>query len=321
MLCVLGDFEAEFGIWRNAESTFLSIRKAFATSEDRMKYLFDFDGVLTDQTEEAHRVRALFVEQVERASGWNQARILELFAHAEQEMDRVPHDHGWRFFGRVSAFSNEDLFVRNNGLASCLDDWMARGKATVPGVSSFTDLSSVAYDGMLAETRSGKLKPIDPFSRTLMEGLLSRGHDVVVVSNSGTDRIVQLLESVGLQPEAHASNPRARLRVRGDARKFELGSEIRVRPVGPYPVDVSRPVYERILREEVPSAVIGDVFSLDLALPLELARSESPRFGGLRAYLRVRPYTPNWSREYVQTCAPTAPASTHLLEQLSDLLE
>lgn len=299
----------------------MSIRNAFATSEDRMKYLFDFDGVLTDQTEEAHRVRALFVEQVEQSSGWSSARVLELFSQAEQALDRAPHDHGWRFLGRVSAFANEDLFVRNNGLAACLDDWMAQGKTVVPGVKSFSDLSTVAYDAMLAETRSGKLKPIDPVSRTLMEGLLSRGHDIVVVSNSGTDRIVQLLESVGLQPEAHSSNPQARLRVRGDARKFELGSDARVRPVGPYPVDVSRPVYERILREEVPSAVIGDVFSLDLALPLELARSESARFGGLRAYLRVRPYTPSWSREYVQTCQATAHASTHVLEHLSDLLE
>ncbi len=312
--------DADGRIWGNTESTFLSIRKAFATSEGRMKYLFDFDGVLTDQTEEAHRVRALFVEQVERASGWTQSQVQRLFATAEQEMDLAPHDHGWRFFGRVSAFSNEDLFVRNNGLAACLDGWMARGREVAPGVKSFTELSSVAYDAMLAETRSGKLKPIDPISRTLMEGLLSQGHDVVVVSNSGTDRIVQLLESVGLKPEAHSVNPGARLRVRGDARKFELGSETRVRPVGPYPVDVSRPVYERILREEVPSAVIGDVFSLDLALPLELARTESARFGGLRAYLRVRPYTPSWSREYVQTCAPTPHASTHLLEHLSDLL-
>lgn len=295
-----------------------------------MKFLFDFDGVLTNQTEEALRVRELFLDEMVQTGGSQAGPAAQLFAQGEQAMDREPHRHGWRHHGRVTAFANEDLFIRNNGLAACLDDWAGAGEPVLlevlgrirdRGIPSFQALANRAYDRMLEETRAGVLKPIDPFSKDLMEGLLGRGHDVVVVSNSSTDRIIHLLGSVGLKACAHAEEPNARLRVRGDARKFELGAESRVSPVGEYAVEVSRPYYERILREEVPGAVIGDVFSLDLALPLYLARTESARFGGLRAYLRTRPYTPAWSREHVLCSAPDGKASLHLLPELSLLLE
>jgi len=44
--------------------------------------------------------------------------------------------------------------------------------------------------------------------------------------------------------------------------------------VGEGRVELRRPRYEAILREEAPDAVVGDVFSLDLALPLALRRRE-----------------------------------------------
>ena len=45
--------------------------------------------------------------------------------------------------------------------------------------------------------------------------------------------------------------------------------------------------------------IVGDVFSLDLALPLELARRPRARASaGPRLVLRRRPYTPAWSADY-----------------------
>jgi hypothetical protein len=64
--------------------------------------------------------------------------------------------------------------------------------------------------------------------------------------------------------------------------------------VAGYRVETSRPLYESILKEERPGAVVGDVFSLDLALPLHLSRSGE--LGPVQAFLRERHYTPEWSR-------------------------
>ena len=56
-------------------------------------------------------------------------------------------------------------------------------------------------------------------------------------------------------------------------------------------VDIARPDYERVLREERPDAVVGDVFSLDLALPLAFKRRD-PAWRHVRLFWLVHPYTP-----------------------------
>jgi hypothetical protein len=68
--------------------------------------------------------------------------------------------------------------------------------------------------------------------------------------------------------------------------------------VGGLRVDVARPDYERVLREERPDAVIGDVFSLDLALPLALKRRE-PEWRDVRLFWLVLPYTPERMRREI----------------------
>ena len=112
----------------------------------------------------------------------------------------------------------------------------------------------------------------------------------MIVSNSGTERIVDLLKRSNLPP----SNA---LRVRGHANKFVLGDSSSTFSVGPYLVDTNRPSYQSILREERPDGVIGDVFSLDLATPIELSRQREIDLKV--AILRTRTYTPQWSREYL----------------------
>jgi hypothetical protein len=56
-------------------------------------------------------------------------------------------------------------------------------------------------------------------------------------------------------------------------------------------IELARPHYEAILREEAPDAVVGDVFSLDLAVPLALRRSE-PSWTHVRLFWLVRDYAP-----------------------------
>jgi len=297
-----------------------------------MKFLFDFDGVLTHQTEEAHRVRELFEKKVSDLGHVSPAVSGALFAQAEAAMDQKPERHGWMSLGRVTAFANEDLFIRSNGIAALLDQWAYEGHLQLrdalasvrhEGLENFTALAQLSYQEMVHETRSGKMQPMDPKAGPLFEKLLSRGHEAVIVSNSGTDRIVDLLTKVGLPAGPHGTDPAPRLRVRGGAKKFELGPDSRCFEFEGFRIDTSRPTYESIIREELPKVVVGDVFSLDLALPHYLARTEPVTFGGMNLFLRVQHYTPEWSKRLVRESRDQS-STLHLLtdlDQLSDFIE
>lgn len=273
-----------------------------------MKFIFDFDGVMTDQTAEAIRVKQIFTDTLKERCGLSPARVDLMLERAYSEIRKSPHSHGWKDQGRISAYANEDLFIENVGLASCLreladsergDFHDAREGLQQTDAPGFVNLSQFAYEKMVQETRQGHIKPVDPKMAPLFRKLLAQGHELVVVSNSATTRILDLLHGAGLNDAIdHDANPKAPFRVRGSARKFDLGEHPRGFEVGGYRIDTSRPSYERIIREEKPQAVTGDVFSLDLALPLHLTRLEPDTFGGMTLFLREQAYTPEWTKQF-----------------------
>ncbi|MDO8494221.1 MAG: hypothetical protein Q7S68_02675, partial [Deltaproteobacteria bacterium] len=135
-----------------------------------MKVLSDFDGVLTDIAEEAHRVREIFTETLIHASGWEAKRIHLLMDRALEHLQKTPHEHGWRTEGRIAAYANEDSFLANIGLSHCLDalslsenaDFLKAVEALkAKNISSFNQVSLNAYQTMTIETKMGKRKPID----------------------------------------------------------------------------------------------------------------------------------------------------------------
>ena len=72
---------------------------------------------------------------------------------------------------------------------------------------------------------------------------------------------------------------------------------------GALSVETARPYYDAILREEMPDAVVGDVFSLDLALPLcSGARIRARR--NVRLFWLVHDYSPARVREQLAAHAP-----------------
>lgn len=275
-----------------------------------MKIAFDFDGVLTDQTAEALRTRELFLARLAAVWKLDRGVFQELISLAQTDIENRPFENGWRDRGRITAFAEEDLFVWNNGLAYLLDHWRWE-KAEDPrfavlneslsrhGYTSVIDIAQWAFSAVTQETRSGQHFPLEDEATELLRELLLAGHEVVVISNSGTDRILDILGRAGL--DCHGHDPLVKgtgIRVRGGARKFTLGTEPRRIEIQGVWVDVDRPHYEEILREEDPDYVIGDVFSLDLALPLFLRQKENAR---VTPVLRERKYTPMWIRDRVQS--------------------
>jgi hypothetical protein len=70
--------------------------------------------------------------------------------------------------------------------------------------------------------------------------------------------------------------------------------------VGGLSVDVARPHYEAVLREERPDAIVGDVYSLDIALPLALKRRDAG-WRNVRLFWLLQRYTPDRIRRALAT--------------------
>jgi hypothetical protein len=179
-----------------------------------------------------------------------------------------------------------------------------------------------AYHAMAEEVLRGTVTPIDPTTAQVTEMLIQRGVEIVITSNSGTERILDIFKKNDILATSHPETKEATPRVRGAARKFELAENsdgLRVIEFGGRRVETSRPDYERIMREERPQAVMGDVFSFDLATPLALARNEPALFPqGLKLILRRRDYTPRWVLDgFAAACEKNV--QFFVLENLEDL--
>lgn len=281
-----------------------------------MKLLFDFDGVLTDPSEEAARVAQIFREEVARLGETTPEVVEGLIRMAERSFEQTPWSHGWHDRQRLSAFCNEDPFIRTNAIAACFDQWAGKDSLILgeilalmhkKDIPSFHALANLSFQRMAKETSVGGFSPLDVNAVHAVEAMIAKGHEVVIVSSSSTERIVNLLHRAGFEvaeTQYPSESSKGRIRVRGDARKFVLGEDVRhvsfAVETGEYAIEVNRPHYFKILSEEKPDVVIGDVFSLDLTLPLSLWREKAEGFEGIRIFLRKRHYTPDWSHRLCQ---------------------
>lgn len=268
-----------------------------------MRIVMDFDGVYTDPTDEGEACSKYFrdkilslklskveLDSIERVDSW----LGELRARQASR----PFDFGWRSEGRVSAFSFEDPFIRNIGLADYLDGLVKennpRAKAVLAGlkqnekISSFGELSESSFLQLNIKKRP------DPSTRAWVMSAIEKGHEVFIVSNSASVKIEEFLNQNGYPEDK-------RPKVRGGAKKFGLGKKpnlITLASQQSVQVDTDRPTYEQALLEIKPDAVIGDVFCLDLSLPIRLKREGKLAFKwGI--FYRHRDYTPSSMVELV----------------------
>ncbi len=265
-----------------------------------MKLLSDFDGVWTYPDEEgvAHGAEldtalAGLVGEGERA------QVLDWLAAARRAVRAEPTRWGWVSAGRLSAFADEDPFTEHGALLHYLHDQRERdplarrlasaAEAHGTSLDSFGGRCHVA-GVQKVEARRGP--GITAASAAAGRQLLAGGVEIVVVSNSGTEKLDRWFRHASVPASVHPERAERSLRLRGSARKFGLapgaGESI---AVGGMRVDVARPDYAKVLNEEHPDAVVGDVFSLDLALPLALKRRDVA-WRRTRLFWLVHPYTP-----------------------------
>lgn len=263
----------------------------------------DFDGVYTDPTEEGEACSKYFHEKIislhlkevgldtlEKVDSW--------MGELRARQAAMPFSFGWRSEGRISAFTFEDPFIRNIGIADYLDYLAANGdrkaKAVLIGllktekINSFSALSEWAFHQLKMKKRA------DATTKKWVEDAIQNGHEVIIVSNTAADKIEEFLDQ---NEYKHPKRPK----VRGGARKFGLGKS--PKPLllakgvdgeknGELMADTNRPAYEEALLELQPDAIVGDVFCLDLTLPIRLKREGKLTFK-LGIFYRHRDYTPS----------------------------
>lgn len=251
-----------------------------------MKLLSDFDGVFTNQDAEAAEVGRVLEEAI--ADG-------VLVRELREEVRARPQHYGWFSKGRMSCYADEDPYVFHNAVAGALYKLAPRAvvdRFVAEGLDTPDALAFRCFELGTSRYRAVHASHVDAAALAAVRRWTSAGHTIVVVSNSSTQRIEALLRDAGLDPGSGG------VKVRGDARKFELGDEpSAVAPesdFGGRPIHARRPRYFGVLRDERPDALVGDVLSLDLALP-SLLRAADSRFASLRVALRRHLHTPAWA--------------------------
>ena len=272
-----------------------------------MKLLSDFDGVWTYPDEEgaAHGAELDAALEALVADG-DRAKVRDWLAMARLAVRAEPTRWGWVSAGRISAFADEDTFTEHGAVLHYLhvkrdsDPLAARLAAATEALGTTLDaFGGKCHVAGVQKVEARRGPGILETAAVAGRALLARGVEVVVVSNSGTDKLERWFRHAQVPARVHPEKVQGALRLRGSARKYGLapgaGEPL---AVGDLVVDVARPDYEKVLREETPDAIVGDVFSLDLALPLALKRRD-PAWRGIRLFWLVHPYTPEHMKRQI----------------------
>lgn len=277
-----------------------------------MKLVSDFDGIWTNQANEAEFVRKYIVNYLSELSGKDRSFIEETLLLCKDEMDKEPHKYGWVNGGKIAAYYHEDPFGDNNAIFDYIN------KTGISDETVFTKKVKIVCDAVLTKYKTladfsqdcfylstsrfkeeGKLNAVAE-TASIVDKLKSSGTDIVIVSNSKTTKIEYVFDKVGIKA---GTGEDSKVKVRGDAMKFgidnsftELPEDLKINEN--ISVPLRRPSYFKILSEEKPDFVIGDVFSLDIALPLYL-RMNDKNFSNLKVIQRVQTYTPEWVKEFL----------------------
>ena len=250
--------------------------------------ILDFDGTMTDAEAEGAPFRDGYLQDLATLTGRPLEEVLALAERFEAEVAQNPDDHGWMFHGHIVAPASVDPYLRIMPVARKIFDAFG-------AFSSEADRTRL-LDGILYKYNYQKTRiAFRTGAREALAGL--EGTETYVVTNSHTEAVRAKVEALGagwLAPRVHG---RAQKYVIDDA--FDLVPERLQLPGLSRPVLLRRRAYFEVLDGLRKSAgatwadvlVVGDIFELDLSLPLAL---------GARVGLVVNDFTPAYERAFVE---------------------
>jgi phosphoserine phosphatase len=246
--------------------------------------VLDFDGTMTDAEAEGAPFTAGYLEDlallVGRAPG--DAEVAALAEQARARVDADP-DAAFEWMGEKVAPSRVDPYLRIVPIAHAIFDHFG---AFARREDRSALLGRVLYKYNYAKTAIAPR----PGARELLTSL--RGTDTWIVTNSYTEHVRHKVDVID---GGKGELTWLRDRVRGNASKFEvddawLGAPPNLRIEGlNRPVLLRRRKYHAVLSELLGGrdfgelTVVGDIFELDLAMPMAL---------GARVGLIAGPHTP-----------------------------
>ncbi len=262
----------------------------------RLLLVLDFDGTFTDVEVEG----APFVDHYKEALAGLLGRDVErLWAEAEETLGVA--ENGWNVNGRIVAPANCDPYIRSTCVAFAICDRLA----LLPDIKLRTDVLSALYAHCYAYTTTA----FRPEAKGTLDRLKKSGAVVRVVTNSDTAVVAKKLAALGAESVPVMGNAKKYFVDPGDASVSDL-SDIKL-PGLERPLLVRRPHYqlalERLWSESETTAaqtlVCGDIFELDLALPL--AR-------GTLGHLLLRPNMLPYEREIASRYGDALTSSSSL---------
>jgi len=271
--------------------------------------VLDFDGTFTDVEVEGAPFVRTYRTALSDLVGRNISADWET---AAAEIAARPGRYGWVHGGKVVAPGNADPYVRCTAIAQLVCD--AENKLRDPDVR--TAVVQAFYQLAYRHT----VTAFRPEARHTLERISATGLPTFVVTNSSTQVVTQKLREL-------APAGLDRLQVLGDAQKYVVADamDLDIRfdgvPSERHLAGLERPIYPRrgryfdalarIWRETgatpAETLVCGDIFELDLALPIEL---------GLQVHLVTGPTTATYERAAIDALGERA----SLGERVSDVL-
>jgi FMN phosphatase YigB (HAD superfamily) len=250
--------------------------------------ILDFDGTMTDAEAEGAPFRDGYLQDLATLTGRPLEEVLALAERFEVEVAQNPDDHGWMFHGHIVAPASVDPYLRIMPVARKVFDAFG-------AFASEADRTRL-LDGILYKYNYQKTRiAFRTGAREALAGL--EGTETYVVTNSHTEAVRAKVEALGAQWLAPRVHGRAQKYVIDDA--FDLVPERLQLPGLARPVLLRRRAYFEVLDGLRRSAgatwaevlVVGDIFELDLSLPLAL---------GARVGLVVNDFTPAYERAFVE---------------------
>lgn len=268
--------------------------------------VLDFDGTVTDAEEEGKPFCTGYLEDLAALTDRSLDEILVMAERFEAEVAADPDHHGWEYGGAIVAPAAVDPYLRIMPVARKIFDAF---EVFMNPEDRNRLLDGILYRYNYQKTgiafRSG--------AHDLLAGLT--GTPTYVVTNSHTEPVRNKIRAL-----AHGSELDWLLsRVHGRARKYKIDDSFDAVPRAIEVEGLSRPILlRRRSYHEVISTllegegidwpdllIVGDIFELDLAMPLAM---------GARVGLVINRFTPEYEKRYV-----AGHERGHLIEALTEI--
>ena len=257
----------------------------------RRLVILDFDGTMTDAEAEGQPFWRGYLEDLSSLTGREHAEIDKLAEKFEAEVLAAPQAYGWLWKGRIVCPATVDPYQRMMPVAAKIFD--ACGVFKEP--KERERLQELLFKYNYKKTA----RVFRPYAAQSLEALGI--FDTYVVTNAHVEPVrAKIADLDGRHRRGSFSWLAERVIGRAskhvvEDRELDLPAELTL-PGLDRPVLVRRPHYRALLerlRADAPwdqVTVIGDIFELDLALPLVL---------GAHVVLVTNSYTPPWEKSFV----------------------